>query len=281
MPRCLYCRDSAASYSTREHFLPEQLAKGHPFFLSPGAVCDPFQNWASRDLDPAIWKEDIVVRGSLFLSRVGGKKGLSKLLAHGDVFDPATGAMRIGEDGRRPEQRRGDSIMFSRAVTKIALGALVWSRGLEVALSSECDQPGRFVRWGQPAKIRPYGRACGRWIDPAVGLAITVESEGPGHLVTIQIHGVTLWTCLGGSLEAHHRKLSGVPGVHVFDASDRAEHLNVRTFLTNKIFFEPDGVRLETAVRPVLFASGGTVDPRSFELPAVQIFDSFSALWAA
>ncbi len=171
--------------------------------------------------------------------------------------------------------------MFSRALIKMALGALEWSYGAELALSNDYDADAQFLRHGQPDSVRPFARALGRWLDPAVSLAVSAE-RGDGHqFVTIQLHGVTFWTSLGDPNFLSNEWLRRFPGVHKFNPAGQVECIGEPTLLTTKVFRGPDGVRVETAVRPLVLDRDGRVHPSSFESAPIQAFDILSPAWAA
>ena len=190
--RCLYCR-AVRPAGTVEHFIPERLGWGHPFTLPVGAVCDRCQNWASQDVDPAIWTGDIVLRTWLWWFQVPGKRGrLGRLSGDtGDMFDPKAMSATMPPDTRTDNDKHRDELFFSRAVHKMALGAIAWDLSLERALDPIFDPVALTMRQGA---FLPYGRAIGRWVDEGAGIAVRVF---PGDsIVAIQLYAVTYWAFL-------------------------------------------------------------------------------------
>jgi hypothetical protein len=263
--KCLYCR-TVRHAATIEHFIPERLGWGHLFTLPVGAVCDRCQNWASQDVDPAIWTGDIVLRQWLWWFQVPGKRGrLGRISGDpGDEFDPKTMSATMPPDTRTDNDKRRHELFFSRAVHKMALGALAWNSTLDHALDPIFDPIALTMRAGA---FLPYGRAIGRWVDEGVGIAIRVC---PGDsIVAVQLYAVTYWACLQreGGAQRLADVLANVPGGHVFEEPEKKAGVGMETRLHHG--FSSDGESL--AVMRNKVDSDGWIEPDSFFKPAPPI----------
>lgn len=274
--KCLYCREVDQVSTTLEHFIPERLGEGHPFTLPVGAVCDRCQNWASHDVDLAIWEADIVLRHWLGWFQVPGKRGKIGVLTGkpGDVFDPKGRMLTMSPDERTESQKDRDELFFSRAIYKIALGALARSVSLERALAPEFDPIGRELRSGS---FLPYRRAVGRWIDQGVGMATQVLAGG--KVVAIQLYAVTYWACLvHGGAQSAFEALDPLPGSRIVLAPDHGPIGEGMHPMVKQDFFQDRVVLTVTAVK---FGAGGLIDPQSFLFPGppIQVLPQDSPGW--
>jgi hypothetical protein len=242
--------------------------------LALGDVCDQCQKWASRDVDPAVWQEDIVLRQWLSWFAVPGKPGRPTAMSggSGDTFDPMRGVVTMKPDVRTDAQVVRGETFLSRAVHKMGLGALAWHGPRERAFAQAYDGIANAVRQGS---FRAYARAIGRWVDPGVGIAVSVADD----LVGIQAYAVTWWISLAEEPADSWARLRSIAGVHVTKAPRDNVFLNTRTTFTQAV--TAAGMRL--LVQPIKVDEHGWIDPSSVFQPPdpIQILAPNDPPWRA
>jgi hypothetical protein len=135
----------------------------------------------------------------LFFHRVPGKSGKpGGFSTPGMTMDATKGTASFGHIGETPRAKRRWREFYARALHKVALGAVAWTRGVSLACATELDGVAEYIRRGGP--FRPYAAALGRWIDIDVHLAFEVCGDPMTTLtVAVQISSETLWLTLAGS----------------------------------------------------------------------------------
>lgn len=198
-----------------EHFIPERLGEGHPFVLGPGVVCDSCNGWASRTVDRAlIEREELAVW--LTRLRIRGKRGrLGAIRTSSMSFAPDSGSVswsrRAETEKPSADWKRAD--LLGRSLTRSALGALFRSNP-ELALHDRVAEARVYMREGNRTGHH-FMRALGRWVEPAVGLAVATGESQRGELFAkLQLHLETFWVPLEGTLTLPRTEI--VPGLKSF-----------------------------------------------------------------
>ena len=167
---CLFCLNSAASFSSEEHVIPRSLGpETDRFVLPPGVVCDPCNGFLGRQVD-APFVDRFDMRLTRRLEDLRGRGGAVPVVIHGR---DATARLDVDLDGAkasllaaraeetpdggldievRPVQRDPPDIVARtvRALWKIALGVAYLSRGAQ-ALDPRWDHL-RHAVLGAPFK---------------------------------------------------------------------------------------------------------------------------------
>jgi hypothetical protein len=180
--------------------------------------------------------------------------------APGDIFDPINRVVTMKPDARTDAQVIRGETFFSRAFHKMGLGALAWRGPRERAFAHAYDGIARAVRKG---RFRAYARAIGRWVDPGVGIAVSVTDQ----LIGIQAYAVTWWISLAPDPAGWWEPLRGIAGVHITRAPRDNVFLNTRTTFTQVV--TRAGMRL--LVQPIKVDQDGWIDPSSVFQPAEPI----------
>lgn len=167
---CIYCRRDSRNSVSYEHVIPESLGNTE-WVLLPGVVCDDCQAYLGTKVEPALFEHPHIAFRRVLLG-VKSKKNVvpKKVTKQIDMemsptridlsLDARKGKVTAGKDYvmvQLVDESRNFDTRFSRALHKIAIGAMGYFKTPEFALDPRFDNARKFVRHPQTNQFRPYG----------------------------------------------------------------------------------------------------------------------------